>query len=134
MGRLAQGNQHGVKATDTLDFIQQSEVPFRQPITYASFICNHRPLKTEQWIVRLIVGGDKLEYTADSGSPAIKLVETKILVNSVILDAQKVARFMSCNLKDFYLATLMENPEFIKVNLKFFPEEIINKYTLRTLV
>ena len=55
-------------------------------------------------------------------------------MNSVISVAQSGARLMSCDLKVFYLATPMENPEFMKVNLKFFPEDIINKYALRTLV
>ena len=82
----------------------------------------------------MVVGGENLTYTADSGSQATNLVETKILVNNVISDAHSGARFMSCNLKDFYLATLMKKPEFMKVNLKFFSEGIINKYSLRTLV
>ena len=88
--------------------IQQSEVPLRQLVTYASFVCNHRPLKTEPWRVWLGVGGDKLAYTEDSGSPATNLVETKILVKSVISDAHSGARFMSCDLKDVYLATPMK--------------------------
>ena len=107
-GRLKKGNQRGVKATDMIDFIQQDEVPFRQPVTYTIFVYNHRPLKTEPWRVQLVVGGDKLKYTADSSSPATNFVETRILVNSVISVTHKGARFMSCNLKYFYLATPMK--------------------------
>ena len=38
-------------------------------------------------------GDDKLPYDADSGSPATDLLETKILFNSVILNANNGAIF-----------------------------------------
>ena len=38
-------------------------------------------------------------YEADSGSPATDMVETKILLNSVISDAEKNARFATIDLK-----------------------------------
>ena len=46
LGRLVQGNVHGVKFTDTIDFISNSEVPTGQPITYANFLCDYQPLET----------------------------------------------------------------------------------------
>jgi hypothetical protein len=102
IGRLAQGNIHGVKATDTIDFISKKEVPHDQKVTYANFDINYRPLKSEKYRVRLVVGGDKLSYDDDTGSPASSLLETKVIINSVISDAHKGARFMSCDLKDFF--------------------------------
>ena len=51
---------HGVTATDTIEFVVHSAVPTGRDITYATFVCDHRPLKTEKWRVRLVVGGDKL--------------------------------------------------------------------------
>ena len=47
IGRLAQGNKHGVKHTDTIEFIHANELPKGQPVTYAGFSSNYRPLKTE---------------------------------------------------------------------------------------
>jgi hypothetical protein len=46
-GRLAQGVGDRVVSTDTIDFILKSEVPTGRKITYANFICDHRPLKSE---------------------------------------------------------------------------------------
>ena len=48
-GRLAQGNKYGVQAQDAIDFIFKKDVPSDRDITYAQFICDHRPLKTEPW-------------------------------------------------------------------------------------
>ena len=61
LGRLAQGNIHGVLATDTIDFIYKSDVPLGEKVTYAQCVCDHRPLKPEEFQVRSVVGGDKLD-------------------------------------------------------------------------
>ena len=129
-GCLAQGNTHGVTSTDTIDFIHFNRVPSNRDVTYATFVCDHRPLKSEPWRVRIVVGGDKFLYQEDPGSPAASLLETKILINSVISDAKKGARFMSLDLKDYFLATPMDKPKYMKVPFKYFPDDIRKKYNL----
>ena len=37
-GRLAQGNDSGVLATDTIDFVSKEEVPKNRDITYETFV------------------------------------------------------------------------------------------------
>jgi len=130
LGRLAQGNKNNVEFTDTIEFILKSDVPQNSKVTYANFVCTHRPLKTEPWRVRLVAGGDKLEYEADAGSPAASLLEAKLLFNSVISDAAKGARFFSCDLKDFFLASPMKNPEYMRIHYKHCPQDIRDKYAL----
>ena len=66
-----------------------------------TFVCDHCPLKDEKWRVCLVVGGDKLNHDNDSGSLAASLLETKLLINSVISDTSKGSRFMSLDLKGF---------------------------------
>ena len=67
LGRLAKGNTYGVKFTDTIEFILKSSIPNGRDITYANFILDYRPLKSEPWRVRVTVGGDKLSYADDAG-------------------------------------------------------------------
>ena len=93
-GRLANGNTNGVKGTQTIEFIPKNEVPNGRDVTYASFVCDHRPLKPEPFRVRIVVGGDKLSYDNDAGSPAASLVESKLILNSTISDAQRRAHFI----------------------------------------
>ena len=85
----------------------------------------------EPWRVRIVEGGDCLSYSHGTGSPAASLLEIKILLNSIISDSHKGARFMSLDLKDFYLATPMPTPEYMKVPFKYFPQDIVNKYKLQ---
>ena len=112
-GRLAQGNKHNVTSTDTIDFIYQHEVPSDRDVTYATFVLDYRPLKSELYRVRITCGGNKLSYPLDDGSPAADMLETKILINSTISDAHKGAQFMSTDIKDFFLASPMERPEYM---------------------
>ena len=129
-GRLAQGNKHGVKSTDTIEFICKGDVPTGRKVTYATYVVDYRPLKDEQYRVRITVGGDKLTYLDDAGSPAANLMETKLLVNSIISHAAMGARFMSADIKDYFLATPMERAEYMKVQYKHLPEDIRKLYNL----
>ena len=66
----------------------------------------------------------------DAGSPTANMLETRLLVNSTILDAHNGACFMSADLKDFFLATPMEGEEYMKVPYKHFPPDIRQRYNL----
>ena len=74
-----------------------------------------------------MVGGDKLLYEADADSPTSNLIETKIPVNSTISDAHKGAKLLSWALKDFFLASPMTKPEYMRVPIKYFARDIKDK-------
>ena len=131
LGRLAQGNDHGVSPTDTIDFITHDQVPRNRKATYLALVYDYRPLKSEQYRYRIVVGGDKLPYDNDASAPTTDLTETKLLLNSVISDAYKGARFCSADLKDFFLASPMERKEYAKIHVKYVPTDIIERYNLR---
>ena len=131
LGRLSQGNNKGVQSTDCMVFIHHDQVLPGKKVTYANFVCDHRPLKSEPYRIRLVVGGDKLEYEFDVGAPAASMLETKVLINSVISNAKQGARFMSADLKDFFLSSQMKDPEFMKIPWKLIPEDIRSRYNLQ---
>ena len=72
-----QGNDRGIESTNIIQFINYEKVPSDRKVTYASFMCDHWPLNSEEWRIHLVVDGDKLEYEFDSGSPTNDLTETK---------------------------------------------------------
>ena len=53
-------------------------------------------------MVRIVVGGDRLTYSDDPASPAASLLETKLVINSTISDANKGAHFITADIKDFF--------------------------------
>ena len=60
-------------------------------------------------------------------------METKILLNSVISDAAKGARFFSSDLKDHFLQTPIPEAEYLRVPYSF-PQDIRDHYNLDQLV
>ena len=69
-----------------------------------------------------------------AGSPAASLLETKLIINSTISDADKGARFLCANLKDHFLASPMEDPKFMRIRYKYFPNAIHKQYNLDRFV
>ena len=134
LGRLAQGNKYGVTPTDCIDFIPHYELPTDAKCTYANFVADHRPLKPEPDRIRCVAGGDKLDYLGDSSSPTTNLAEAKILFNSVISDSTHGARFMTCDLKDHFLASPMKNPHYMRIKWDNIPEDIKLRYNLHSLL
>ena len=132
--RLATGKLDKVKGSNTISFIPPSQIPSGHKVTYGNFVCDHRPLKAEPLRVRLTVGGDRLDYPYDTASPASNLVDAKLLINSVILDANIGAQFMAADLKDFFLNTPMERAEYMKIKYKYFPSSIRTAYDLQHVV
>ena len=99
---------YGIRSTDTIDFVYKYEVLTNCKVTYTSYVCDYCLLKEESFRVRITVGGDRLTYGNDAGSPATNLLETKIILNSTILDAWKGVRFMLLDIKDHFYSTPIE--------------------------
>ena len=98
LGILSQGIEH-ITWNDCINFIVQTNVLLNKKVIHTNVACDYRPLKNEKYRVRLRGGGDKSDYNFDTTSPATLLIETKLLLNIVISDSLKGARFMTLNIK-----------------------------------
>ena len=85
--------------------------------------CDYRPINSEKHRVCLMVGGDKLTCKFDVTSPSASILESKLLINSVILDAHKGARFLTLDIKYFFLCSTLDNPEYMRIKAKYFSKE-----------
>jgi hypothetical protein len=117
---------------ENIFFIKKNQVPNDRKVTYANPVCDYRPLKDDKYCVRLTVGGDRLPYPEDSGSPAATLLEAKILFNSVI--STPGSCFTVADIKDYFLQSPMDRFEYIKIPFKWIPEEIRQQYNLYDIV
>jgi hypothetical protein len=94
-------------------------------VTYANFICNIRPQKTETHHVRMTAGGDKRDYPSNASSPAVSMLHAKIHINSTISDALNGARYyLGLDIKNFYLGTPMTYYQYIRVRPSVIPQEV----------
>jgi hypothetical protein len=109
IGRLAQGlgpNSHMPHGTDTIYFIPFRQIPKDRKATYIRVVCTNRPKKPEPQRIRWTAGGNLVDYPGDVSTKTANITTIKILLNSVLSTPD--ARFMTIDLKDFYLNTPME--------------------------
>ncbi len=132
-GRLAQGVGTRIKGTDTIKFIPRSMVPQERmcDVTYGKFVWDYRPQKESPFRTRLTVGGDRVNYPGDVGTPTADLLLAKIMFNSVV--STKNAKFMTLDIGNFYLNTPLKRYEYVRLKLTDIPEEIIVQYNLRAM-
>ena len=100
-------------------------------VTYGKFVCNVRPEKDEVNRTRFVVGGNRINYPGDVGTPTADMLLAKILFNSII--STKNARFMTGDIKNFYLNTPLKRKEYIKLKLADIPQEVIKEYKLKDI-
>ncbi len=105
-------------ATETIKFLVKAEIPRDRwrDITYARIVCNERPEKKDPNQTRITMGGDRINYPGDCGTPTANLITVKILLNSI--KSTQHAKFMTIDIKDFYLMTPMEWPEYFRMSLE----------------
>jgi hypothetical protein len=131
-GWLTQGLKDGrVKGTNTIFFIKKEELPKERikDVTYGSFTCDLKTNKAETHRTRLTVGGDRVHYPGDAGTPTADMTLFKILLNSII--STKGAQCVTIDIKDFYLNMPMQRYEYMKLKMMDIPEEIIWEYRLQ---
>jgi hypothetical protein len=132
-GRLCQG--HGTdmpSGTNTMFFIPVHAIPKNKKATYLKIVAAYRPEKSNPHRVRFTVGGDRIDYPGDVSTKTADLPTVKTLLNSVVSTPN--ARFMTADLKDFYLGTPLAQYEYMRIPVSVIPDSIINEYKLLPLV
>ena len=133
LGQLAQGVRQ-VNGNEIINFIPYTDVPKEKLVAYANMVCDVRPLKTEKFRLRLTVQGDCLQYPDYTASPAASLLEAKLLLNSTISQSSKDAEFITIDIKDFFLQTVMSESEYMKNHSKYFLQDIQQQYDIDKLI
>ena len=130
IGRLAQGYQH-IKGTNTIFFIHPSEMPAGRKAAYLRAVSAYRPEKAQPYRVRWTVGGDQIDYPFDVSTKTADLTTAKLLFNSVLSTPN--GKFLTADLKDFYLGTPMSRYEYMRIPIWMLPDDIIEQYNLTPL-
>lgn len=132
LARLANGLPYSnIKGTNTITFVSKSTIPTKNRITYGRIVVDVKPHKVEKYRTRLTVGGNLLTYDHDTFTPTADLVTIKALINSTISTPN--ARFITCDVANFYLNTTLPSPEYMKLKYSIIPPDIIKHYKLENL-
>ena len=72
--------------------------------------------------------GNQVVYAGNGGTETASLDLYKLMMNSVL--SRKGAKFITYNIRNFYLATPIEYPEYVNIKLTDIPQEFIEEYNL----
>jgi len=123
-----------ITTTETIFFISKTDIPQdrKGDETYGRIVCVYREEKKDKYHTRITIGGNLINFPGNCGTPTADLLTVKLLFNSIISTPN--AKFMSIDIKDFYLCTPMKRYEYFRMKLELFPEDIIQEYDLRNKV
>ena len=119
-----------IEGTSTIFPIRKHQVPPGRKVTYVSFVCDIRPQKKETHRTRMVAGCDKLDYPGDPSSPAVSVLNSKLMINSILSDASKGAEGTVADISNFYLGSSLKFFQYIRVLASLIPQEIFKEYKL----
>ncbi len=76
----------------------------------------------------MVAGGNIVHYPGDAVKPTADLLTVKLLINSTISTPN--AKYMTMDIKDFYLNTPMTHYKYTKLKIADMPEDVIKHYQL----
>lgn len=111
-----------LRDTNTMHFISQSDKPSNR---IASYYNPQVKVKVKDGVtirrVRGTYGGNLSDYAGDRSSHTADLQTFKLLLNAVISED---VNFMTADIKDFYLGSTLESPEYMFLRRDQVPEDI----------
>jgi hypothetical protein len=117
---------HLATTTKTIAFMEKQQTPQARckVITYRQIICVYHSKKKDPYRTGIMIGGTLVNYPNNCGTPTADLLTVKLMFNSIISTPN--AKFMTIDIKDFYLMTPMEHYKYFRMKLELFPQDIIN--------
>jgi hypothetical protein len=122
------------KATKTIACVTKQQIPQsqRKDITCGRIVCAYRSEKKDPYRTRITMGGNLINYPDDCGTPTADLLTVKLMFNSIISTPN--AKFMTIDIKGFYLMTPMDRFEYFRMKLELVPQDIVKEYKLHDKV
>ena len=102
-----------MEGTKTFKLIKFADIPQdrRHEFCYSMVVCEVKPHKEDNNLTRNTVAGSQFCYPGDVGTPTGSLDLVKIIINIVL--SRRNARFVSFDLKNFYLQTPMDRSKYV---------------------
>ena len=79
-----------------------------------------------------MVGGNRLNFPWECNTPTLDMITVKLLLNSIV--STPGAKFMSIDIKNFYLNTPMPRYEYIRLKISDLPDNVICHYNREKIV
>jgi hypothetical protein len=121
-----------VTLTKTMRFIRSYQIPKGRKASYYNPQVRLKQKPTgPEYRVRGTYGGDRSDYTGAVAAATADMQTLKLMLNAVVSED---AEYMTADITDFYLGTPLRRPEYMRINVKHIPEDIMTEYNLHSLV
>jgi hypothetical protein len=135
-GGMAQGcNKTGQKGMNAMFVMAHDEIRHalaaKNFFTYANPVVDYQPQKDDPHHIRIMVGGNFIDYDGNASVCTADINTEKLHWNSVI--SIENARYMCLDINFFYLTAALEYFKYMKIPLALFPVWKIEQYNLHTL-
>ena len=91
-------------------------------------VCKVCPEKSDPNRTLITIGGNRITFPSDIGTPTASLELAKLVLNSVL--SRPGAKFTTFDICNFYLQTPLDRPEYVRIKLSNIPEEFSLEYNL----
>ena len=85
----------------------------------------HKEDPNHNWIT---VGWNRIYYPGDTGTNTTDLELVNLIINIVL--SRRGAKFVWFYIKNFYLGTPLDRPEYANIRLSNIPQESVDEYNL----
>ena len=107
------------KAPKTITFLYSRPLPPGKKATYLRVCANYCLQKADPFRICWTVGGSLIEY------------EGETYTTNADITTAKNTKFLGINLKDFYLGTPMQHPEYMLVQAIMITDKTIQEYNFK---
>ena len=121
----------GPNGTRTIKAIAFHHIPKGRAIGNIRIVAALKPLKAEMHRIRFTIAHHHHDFEGATSTPTVDMPTVKCHINSTISTPN--ARYATMDISDFYLNTIMERPEYMRIPLKIIPQQIIDEYNLAHL-
>ena len=73
-----------------------------------------------------------MDYPGTTSSYTAHLEIIRVLLNAIV--SEEATNFITADIRDFYLGTPLERPEYMRINLKHIPLYVQKKYNIAAMV
>ena len=115
-----------------MDLDEIKTIPRDQVVTYARIVVDYRPQKKDPNRVRITAGGNLIKYPFELTTRTADITTSKIMWNSTI--STHNARYICVDAGNFYLATPLDHPEYMRIPIELVPQEFIDANNLASKI
>ena len=117
---------------NTIHFIHPSQIPANRTVTYLRIVTNYRPQKENSYRIRFTVGGNRIDYPGNIATPVTELVTVNFNLNITISYVNII--YVTVDIKYYYHVTPMNYFEYMRIQVKHIPQNIVDQYNFRDLI